>query len=357
VPGLPRLAFSLSMAKKPIFRYTVMMPLPTLKTAKKFLGWTTIGLFALCVFLLKDHLMNLDEVKAYLVRTQIKSPPWETISDEEVMSGAVIPADTNVIFHLPESFTTITRETLFGWKGKRTRYWGYCFPANYDPKNVSVRNGFPGLIFLSEKERAVRAEAERNRKPEFTISHPPTTEAQVERANSRPLFPIRHQLEVFKPSTMCYIMTEDALAIGLDQDSDRLNNKLERELGTDPKTPDSDGDGVSDGVEFKSGMVPSARDSDGDGVIDGIEDSDWDGRIDIGETNPLNIDSDRDNICDGMCRVRVQRQYIYLGEDKNLNGTVDENETDPNKFDSDGDGIGDEVEHLRCLAQGNTDCP
>lgn len=282
--------------------------------------------------------------------------PWVIINAQQVMSGATIPSDSHVVFHLPENFTRITRETLLGLKGKRVRYWGYCFPQNYDPKNVSKRRGFPGLIFLSEEERLAQQEAAASRKPRFTISRLPSEE-EVKEVMENNDKPIRHQLDIFQPGTMCYIMTEEELSIGLDPDQDRLNNRLETDMGTNRQIPDSDGDGLSDGIEFIGGTIPTVRDTDGDGIIDGIEDSNWNGRIDIGETDPLFLDSDRDNLCDGMCRVKLKKEFIYIGEDKNLNGEVDDNETDPRKWDSDGDGANDEIEFLKCIAEGKTDCP
>lgn len=332
------------------------MPSPNLRSAHRLLGWSTATLGALCVAIVGVSYLQSESMEGLLVR-QPKEYPWISLSQQEVMSGATIPPDTNVVFHLPETgFTRLSRETLLGLKGKRTRYWGYCFPANYDPKNVDRRRGFPGLIFLSEKERASRAELERARKPRISINRLPSAE-EIEQLNQRQALPIRHQLEVFEPAMMCFVMSEDALAIGLDPDGDRLNDQLERELTTNPALPDSDGDGITDGVEHLRGTIPSVRDTDGDGIIDGIEDSDWDGYIDPGETDPRNRDSDRDGLCDGMCRVRVKRQNLFIGEDKNLNGEMDDGETDPNNWDSDGDGATDEIEFLKCVAEGKAECP
>lgn len=292
----------------------------------------------------------------YLVREPVEYP-WVSISPEQVMSGATIPPNTNVVFHLPETgFRRIARETLFGLRGKKVRYWGYCFPANYDPQNVDKRRGFPGLIFLSEKERIARAEAMRKRKPRFSINVLPSAD-DIARISQRNPFPIRHQLELFDPATMCFIMTEEALAIGLDPDNDRLNDQLERELSTNRHIPDSDGDGVSDGIEHLYNTVPTVRDTDGDGLIDGIEDANWNGRIDSGETDPRSRDSDRDGLCDGMCRVRLKRQDVFMGEDKNLNGEVDAGETDPSKWSTGENGISDEIQFLRCIAEGRAVCP
>ncbi len=58
-----------------------------------------------------------------------------------------------------------------------------------------------------------------------------------------------------------------------DLDGDGLTNDVERELGTNPRNPDSDGDGLSDGEEVNlTGTNPLDRDSDNDGTLDGDED-------------------------------------------------------------------------------------
>lgn len=294
-------------------------------------------------------------ITARLVQPQLEYQ-WKILTTAQVESGAIVPANTHVVFHLPSTFTKITRETLLGFKGKTVRYWGYCFAVNDTPEVVATRSGFPGLLFLSEKERAVRAAEAKRREQIFSLSNLPTEE-DLQALESRPMTPLRHQLEVFKPSSMCYIMTEKPLAIGLDPDVDRLNNRLEKEISTDPYTPDGDGDGILDGVEYFTQTNPLIRDTDGDGLIDGIEDSDWDGRIDKEETDPRVVDSDRDTLCDGMCRVKLKQVYYYIGEDKNLNGIVDDGELNPNKIDTDEDGYSDDIEYYQCLAEGNTECP
>jgi predicted RNA-binding protein len=57
-----------------------------------------------------------------------------------------------------------------------------------------------------------------------------------------------------------------------DPDDDGLTNEKEKELGTDPKDPDTDKDGLDDGLENKIiGTSPTTADTDKDGVTDGIE--------------------------------------------------------------------------------------
>lgn len=62
-----------------------------------------------------------------------------------------------------------------------------------------------------------------------------------------------------------------ALAAKGDNDGDNLLDTEEKQLGTDPKNPDTDGDHLTDGQEVKILKTnPLKVDSDGDGV------SDWD---------------------------------------------------------------------------------
>lgn len=350
----------LYLATKAIFCYTYVMPSRHIHTIKFVLGWATVALGSLTAGVLAavayQHVQS-PETEAWLVRPKVEYT-WVVLKQEEIEKGVSIPPDTHVIFHLPESFESISRENLLGHQGKNVRYWGYCFPSNYDPALVDKRSGFPGLLFLSEKERAVRAAEEARQRQPFDVANLPTEE-EIQRRTTQYDTDIRHQVEVFRPANMCYIMTEAPLAMGLDPDGDRLNNKLERDSGTDPTNPDSDSDGITDGVEYLYGTDPLQRDTDGDGVIDGLEDENWNGRINADETDPRTKDTDRDGLCDGFCREHIGRNDIYLGEDKNLNGIVDEGETNPRKVDSDNDGYSDEVEFMQCLASGkvSTECP
>ncbi|MEZ5448369.1 MAG: hypothetical protein R3E89_04940 [Thiolinea sp.] len=101
-------------------------------------------------------------------------------------------------------------------------------------------------------------------------------------------------------------------------------------LGSDDVL-DSDGDGLTDPVEATLGTDPNDPDTDGDGLNDGQEDANGNGVVDAGETNPLDADSDDDGLSDGA-------------EDTNGNGVVDAGETDPLNPDSDQDGLQDGTE-------------
>jgi len=77
--------------------------------------------------------------------------------------------------------------------------------------------------------------------------------------------------------------------------------------------------------------TPVLTDSDSDGLPNSVEDSNGNGIVDPGETDPLNPDTDNDGLLDGA-------------EDSNGNGSVDPGETDPLDLDSDDDGLTDGYE-------------
>jgi hypothetical protein len=132
-----------------------------------------------------------------------------------------------------------------------------------------------------------------------------------------------------------------------DSDQDGLPDSLEIATCTNPLDADTDDDGIPDGVEDanRNGMAdngetnPCSVDTDGDGIQDGTElgkttgvaDPDGDKPL-LGTnttifipdadptttTDPLNPDTDGDGILDGV-------------EDTNHNGRVDIGEKDPSR--------------------------
>ena len=127
---------------------------------------------------------------------------------------------------------------------------------------------------------------------------------------------------------------------------------------TNPANDDTDGDGIQDGTELGlttpqgndtdlGNFVPDSdpttvtdptdTDTDDGSVFDGAEDTNFNGEIDPGETDPNNplddVDSDGDGLNDAT-------------EDSNGNGIVDPGETDPNNPDTDGDGLNDGIEYF-----------
>ncbi|MBU2213736.1 hypothetical protein KKC44_06245 [Patescibacteria group bacterium] len=329
------------------------------KHINKTMQWTTVGLSVLCIAFVTYALTDIPTttLEGRLLPSQMRGViPWKTIFADEVERGVSLPADVNVILHIPAG-DDIPRKALFGNSGEDTRYWGYCFPESYEEALRLSRRGFPGRIFLSEAEREARREEERNmRRGKFSALNKDslTDENLNETIDTRGR--IRHQMEIFKAESSCYVMTEAPLPVGADEDGDGVNIFVENTFGSDPTIQDTDGDGLSDGLEIFSLMTsPTTRDSDGDGILDGLEDKNRNGKIDSGETNPLNIDSDRDGLCDGLCRVGSNGS-IVRGEDVNLNGQVDDGETDPRKEDSNGNGILDEQEYFNCILNNGATC-
>lgn len=340
---------------------------------QKTCRWLTIISGIASVAIVTYALGSTSTLSARLLQTKHKQElPWLFITQEEVEDGITIPADTHVAFHLPPTFTRIQREVLFGRQGKDIRYWGYCLPVDEDPDIVKRRTGFPGLLYLSEKEREARgllekAAEERAPKKMVSVWNLPKSKDDLippKKTKDR----VRHEVEFFEPNALCYIMSAGPIALGVDHDGDGLNTRFERQIGTHADSADTDGDGLTDGLEhffgtttelhhltgWRSSLNPLLRDSDLDGIIDGIEDMNRNGNVDPNETDPRTKDTDRDGLCDGLCLTPVRRQTLLLGEDLNLDGKVDYDtsgklkETDPRKSDTNRDGVSDFQAYFNC---------
>jgi len=136
-----------------------------------------------------------------------------------------------------------------------------------------------------------------------------------------------------------------------DTDGDGLEDVYEIYYGSDVNLVDTDGDKLNDyyGV-YVSSTYPTLKDSDENGVMDGDEDYDEDGVTILEEcangTDPLNPDSDYDNLVDGD-EINVYGTDPLVA-DCDDDGLVDGDEiavgTEPLNPDTDGDGIldGDE---------------
>ncbi|MGK3997754.1 hypothetical protein [Sorangium sp. So ce1024] len=148
-----------------------------------------------------------------------------------------------------------------------------------------------------------------------------------------------------------------------DSDGDGLSDRLEVYLGTDPNDADTDDDGVLDGREPNP-----ADDTDGDGLINALDvDSDNDGLFD-GTEMGLACDGPGTDADAGHCTADADGGATTTSallrdtdgggasdgsEDSNLNGAIEAGETDPTaghgddddqNVDSDGDGLGDDLE-------------
>ena len=129
-----------------------------------------------------------------------------------------------------------------------------------------------------------------------------------------------------------------------DTDGDGLNDRTEREYGTDLKNPDSDGDGLKDGEEVKKyHSNPLKTDTDSDGLSDNDE-------VVLHKSDPLKADTDLDGMPDGD--EVTQSKTNPSKADSDDDGMSDSDElqkysTDPKNADSDGDGVNDGDEVLK----------
>ncbi len=172
----------------------------------------------------------------------------------------------------------------------------------------------------------------------------------------------------------------DSLVVPLDADEDGLPDLREAILGSDPTATDTDDDGLPDGLEFNApfdidhdglaavldpdsdndGLADGTEagytdadpltttwatvwDTDDSGLSDGSEDTNKNGAVDVGETDPnepmddgdLCVDTDTDGLCD------AEEEWFGLDPldlDSDDDGLFDGDEHNWN-FDTDGDGL------------------
>ena len=108
---------------------------------------------------------------------------------------------------------------------------------------------------------------------------------------------------------------------------------------TNPQVADTDGDGLNDSYEALTLLTdPTSSDTDGDGISDGVE-------VNGAYGNPAQASDPRDNNTDDDA-------FDDGEEDTNFNGQVDQGETDPTRRedagDEDNDGIQNWEENLTC---------
>ena len=326
----------------------------------KIFGWTTLTLGALCLVIVGYAFTGYDASKNTLegrllpdvIQGQIS---WQVLTPQMLMSGSVLIANRNVVIQLPDEDhlvpNPILRKVLFGTNDPDIRYWGYCLPEEYDRGKALKSDQLPGQIFLSEGERKARKDSYNTKLHEsFSVDENLTNE-DLNQLRTPPKGTIRHQFETFEPGSVCYVMSEHELAVGMDRDEDGANEEVERRNHTNPVDTDTDGDGSPDGCEIiRLGTDPLKRDSDGDALIDSKEDENSNCHYDAGkETNPLEWDTDNDGLPDGLMRLGPGRKSRLMGEDKNLNGIIDEGETDPRQWSTAMDDISDGDRYWKCI--------
>ncbi|GHU55894.1 hypothetical protein FACS1894132_12650 [Clostridia bacterium] len=132
-----------------------------------------------------------------------------------------------------------------------------------------------------------------------------------------------------------------------DSDYDGLPDYYELLIGTNKYAEDTDGDGLPDGYEILTlGTDPILLDTDSNAILDSDEDFDHDNLTNFEEylleTNPMNADTDEDELDDGDDNHPLNSDW---DNDKILDGYEDELGFDNELQDTDGNGIidGDEI--------------
>ena len=143
-------------------------------------------------------------------------------------------------------------------------------------------------------------------------------------------------LENYKKVCLIQIKNPDKKYYEIDSDEDKIEDKLELWIQTDPFNSDTDGDGLTDGEEFLTYHTnPVNSDTDGDGLTDYDE-------IKKYYTHPQKPDTDGDGYLDGQ---EVEDGYDPHTGDSDKDGLFDADEikfgTDIKNPDTDGDGISD----------------
>lgn len=139
----------------------------------------------------------------------------------------------------------------------------------------------------------------------------------------------------------------------MDDDGDGINDTVE--MGVDPAHPvDTDGDGTADyhDTDSDGDTIPDVREGEQDVDMDGIanfRDLDSDGdcipdQVEAGSDPAHPVDTDSDGTPNFLDIDSDNDGLTDQEEDTNCNGTVDPGESDPTNADTDGDGFPDIVE-------------
>ncbi len=341
-----------------IFCYTTpMRPSPAIMKGLKYATYVLLACTA--VIAAAVALKMPTNTKGLLVETQ-SAPlnpngiPFKRFTAQDVIDGFSAPSDTHVFFQVPAN-TVIPRITFFGGPDfDDRRYWGYCFLGD------EVRNKEKGLtgnqLYHADRFFYSSGELRAQRRP--VPAQDPVSVAQRMR-NAAPT-ENKSLREMFYGGETCYLMTADALPVGVDTDEDGINNFREKLFATDPQNADTDGDGIPDGQEvFFLHSNPQVQDTDGDGLTDVCEIGSPYATSDAWFSNPLDADTDKDGLCDGdgtgsscperkhMSIVKTDtcppetpysecalRLTLVHGEDMNQNCRLDDGETDPKRTET-----------------------
>lgn len=285
-------------------------------TMHRTLAWSTLALGGLTGLVLLAGVQGpaSTDLSARLVTTSLRTNEQEVptvhFTAAHALEGFSAPADTHVIFDVPEG-TNTSRNVFFGPESDLTRYWGYCFDGLENARKRAGKTGMdiynPQRFFYSLAER--RAQGSRPKPGNEDLLG--ILESLHGAAPTEP----DSYYNVFYGGESCYAQFSTITSGGVDRDNDLLNASLERAYRTDPNNPDTDGDGITDGDEaFITKTDPTRVDTDLDGLSDSCEDKNMNGQLDDGEiTSPLTADSDKDGLCDGnACPDAFTTQRVWI---------------------------------------------
>ena len=95
---------------------------------RRITGWTTTGLGIACLALITTVFLKQEDghssLHARLLPAHMRGQSvWKTIGKEEIEKGVTAPADTNIIFHVPDAVDRITMDIFFGNVSTKVRFW------------------------------------------------------------------------------------------------------------------------------------------------------------------------------------------------------------------------------------------
>lgn len=286
------------------------------------------------------------ETVLHSINSQTGLVDWHVSVNDYCEGGPVTDSSNNVYF--------ACNNAVYAYNHHGNRLWEYHATSSED-SFTSCLVGKQGKVYTTGKSKNVHAiKSDGNldwilRIDEYPIDNPMTL------ANDGTLY-------LVTPSYL-YAITTDSLGLALPGWPAFAHDSGKSSFQPIMIGPDSDRDGIPDSIEEASCSDPNDADSDDDGIIDGVEDSNKNGILDIGETNPCNKDTDRDGIQDGT-EIGLTLKDIGLDTDQlifipdadpttttnpldsdsnndgvldgdsdlNRNGKVDDGESDPNQI-------------------------